>query len=108
MKFQHVGKAKLTHGTDGFTVEGEYEGNPYRIHRAVAGMYGVHIEYDYCYLRPEDCIDISTENDSLYCYPVKQNVVTKLSFATEELYKIKMAERAEKKKAARLTAKTAE
>ena len=61
-------------------------------------MYGLHIEYDYCYVRPEDCVDISTDNDSLYCYPTKQNVVTKLSFATEEIYKMK---RAERKRAAR-------
>ena len=106
-RFQKLGKGKLTHSAEhGFVVEGEYNGKPYLIHRPPLGMYGVHIEYDYCYVRPDDCIDISTENDSLYCYPVKQNVVTKLSFATEELYKIKMAERAEKKKAARLAAKS--
>ena len=100
-RFQKLGKAKLTHSMEhGFVVEGEYNGSAYRIHRPPLGMYGVHIEYDYCYLRPEDCIDISTDNDSLYCYPVKQNVVTKLSFATEELYKIKMAERSAKKLAA--------
>ena len=108
-RFQKLGKGKLKHSMeDGFVVEGEHNGKPFCIHRPPLGMYGVHIEYDYCYLRPEDCIDISTENDSLYCYPVKQNVVTKLSFATEELYKIRMAERAEKKKAARLAAKTAD
>ena len=33
-------------------------------------------------------MDISTESDSFYCYPVKQNVVTKLAFATEELYRL--------------------
>ena len=60
-------------------------------------MYGVHVEYDYCYVKPFDCIDISTEKDSFYCYPTKQNVVTKLSFATEELYKVKMEERARRK-----------
>ena len=99
MKFQTVGKAKLTHSPDGFTVEGEYEGKPYRIHRPVSGMYGVHIEYDYCYVRPEDCIDISTHNDSLYCYPTKKDVVTKLSFATEELYRYQMRDRLERRRA---------
>ncbi len=100
-RFQHLGKAKLTHDTEnGFVVQGEYNGKLYRVHRPPLGMYGVHIEYDYCYLRPEDCIDISTGNDSLYCYPVKRNVVTKLSFATEELYKLKMEEK-KRKKAAR-------
>ena len=105
-RFQKLGKGKLIHDiNDGFIVEGSHNGKPYRIHRPPLGMYGVHIEYDYCYVRPDDCIDISTENDSLYYYPTKQNVVTKLSFATEELYKLKMAERNERKKAAHLAAK---
>ena len=93
MKFQDVGKAKLTHSADGFVIEGEYKGKKYRIRRPVSGMYGVHIEYDYCYVRPDDCIDISTSKDSLYCYPTKKDVVTKISFATEELYKFKMKDR---------------
>lgn len=104
-RFQKLGMAKLRHTMEeGFVVEGRHNGQDYRIHRPPLGMYGVHIEYDYCYLRPEDCIDISTDNDSLYCYPVKQNVVTKLSFATEELYKMKMAERSARKKALRQSA----
>ncbi len=97
MKFQKLGKGKLTHSYNGFTVEGELNGKKYRINRMVPGMYGVHIEYDYCYVRPDDCIDISTSKDSLYCYPTKQNVVTKLSFATEELYKQKMEKRLAKR-----------
>jgi alpha-L-fucosidase 2 len=74
---------------NGFILEGHYRGKPYRIQRKPLGMYGVHIEYDYCYVRPDDCIDISTSKDSLYCYPTKKDVVTKISFATEELYKLK-------------------
>jgi hypothetical protein len=90
MKFESLGKAKLIHNAeDGYVLEGFYNGEPYRIHRAASEMYGVHIEYDYCYVKPFDCIDISTEKDSFYCYPVKQNVVTKLSLATEEIFKIK-------------------
>lgn len=93
-RFQKLGRARLTHDPDnGFVVEGEHNGALYRIHRSPLGMYGLHIEYDYCYVRPEDCVDISTDNDSLYCYPVKRNVVTKLSLATEEIYKMKRAER---------------
>ena len=78
---------------------GELLGQPYRIHRPPLGMYGLHVEYDYCYVRPDDCVDISTDNDSLYCYPVRQNVVTKLSFATEELYKMKRAAAAQRRAA---------
>jgi len=104
MKFQDVGKAKLTHSKDGFIIEGEYNGKKYRIRRPVSGMYGVHIEYDYCYVRPDDCIDVSTSNDSLYCYPTKKDVVTKISFAAEELYKFKMKDRLERRREAQLRA----
>ena len=99
-RFQKLGRARLIHDMeDGFVVEGEHNGRPYRIHRPPLGMYGLHVEYDYCYVRPDDCVDISTDNDSLYCYPVKQNVVTKLSFATEELYKLKREQRSRSRKA---------
>ena len=88
MKFEHLGQATLCHDiNNGFTLKGFYNGKNYEINRTPQTMYGVHVEYDYCYLRPEDCIDISTEKDSFYCYPEKQNVITKLSFATEEIYK---------------------
>ena len=97
-RFQKLGTARLTHDMErGFVVEGEHNGQPYRIHRPPLGMYGLHVEYDYCYVRPEDCVDISTDNDSLYCYPTKRNVVTKLSFATEELYKLKMEDRSRRR-----------
>lgn len=88
MRFNHLGKATLTHSIkDGFTIKGNYRDSDYEINRTPAGMYGVHVEYDYCYIKPYDCIDISTDKDSFYCYPTKQNVVTKLSLATEEIYK---------------------
>lgn len=89
-KFRKLGMGKLTHDPEnGMVVRGHYNGRDYQIVRPPLGMYGLHVEYDYCYLRPEDCVDISTDDDSLYCYPVKQNVVTKLSFAVEEIYKMK-------------------
>lgn len=70
-------------------VEGFYRGKPYRVHRTPESMNSLHVEYDYCYIKPFDCVDISTDTDSLYCYPTKENVITKLAFATEELYKLK-------------------
>ena len=87
-RFIHLGNAKLTHDPkNGFTLTGSYNGQEYKISRPPFSSNSLHIEYDYCYLRPEDCVDISTENDSFYCYPTKQNVVTKLAFATEIIYK---------------------
>ena len=97
-RFIPLGKAKLTHDMEkGFTLEGHYNGEDYRINRTPMEMNSLHIEYDYCYIKPLDCFDISTEKDSFYCYPTKQNVITKLAFATEILY-LKGLEKAREKK----------
>lgn len=93
MKFEHLGVATLTHTIEGgFTLKGKYNGEEYEINRTPESMYGVHVEYDYCYIKPFDCIDISTDKDSFYCYPEKNDVITKLSFATEEIYRLRMKE----------------
>lgn len=92
-RFLHLGKATLTHSREGFVLEGHHNGAPYRIHRAPISMNSLHVEYDYCYIKPHDCVDISTEKDSFYCYPVKQNIITKLGFATEELYLLAQEEK---------------
>ncbi len=85
-RFEKLGKATVTHDANGFTLHGVYRGEEYEIIRTPRETNSLHVEYDYCYLRPEDCFDISVENDSFYCYPTKKNVVTKLAFAVEELY----------------------
>lgn len=86
-RFIPLGKAKLSHSIEnGFVLEGNYRESDYKIHRTPLQTNSLHIEYDYCYIKPFDCVDISTENDSFYCYPKKQNVVTKLAFATEIIY----------------------
>lgn len=92
-KFEHLGAGKLTHDVkEGFIVEGFYRGEKYRIQRKPIQNNSLHIEYDYCYIKPFDCVDISTETDSFICYPKKENVVTKLAFATEEIYQLALKE----------------
>ena len=97
MNFIHLGAARLTHDPEnGFILEGHYNGADYRIQRLPKQNNSLHVEYDYCYLKPLDCVELSTENDSFTCYPAtKKNVVTKLAFATEIIYEKAM----EKKKA---------
>ena len=86
-KFEPLGKATLTHDAQqGFVLEGEYRDAPYRIRRAPIQTNSLHVEYDFPHVKPFDCVDISTENDSFYCFPAKENVVTKLAFATEIIY----------------------
>lgn len=87
-RFLKLGNGKLTHDPEkGFCLEGMYRDKRYFIQRTPPQTNSLHVEYDYCYIKPLDCVDISTENDSFYCYPKnRKNVVTKLAFATEELY----------------------
>ena len=86
-KFEKLGKAKLRHTIEeGWVLEGHYRGEDYRIHRQPLQINGLHVEYDYYRIRRADCLDISTENDSFYCYPTKENVITKIAFATEIIY----------------------
>ena len=99
-RFIPLGKARLTHDKDtGFTLKGFYRGEDYLINRTPLETNSLHIEYDYCYIKPFDCVDISTENDSYYCYPKSENVVTKLAFATEEIYQMNLKKSKETVKA---------
>jgi hypothetical protein len=89
-RFMPLGKARLTHDREkGFVLEGHYRGKDYRIQRTPLQSNSLHVEYDFPHIKPFDCVDISTEDDSFYCFPTKENVVTKLAFATEEIYRIK-------------------
>ena len=82
-----LGQAKLTHDMEnGFVLHGHYRGQDYHIQRTPEQTNSLHVEYDFVPLKGKDYVDISTENDSFYCRPTKQNVITKLAFATEELY----------------------
>ena len=86
-KYIPLGKAKLTHDPEnGFQLEGHYRGERYYINRQPAQTNSLHVEYNFTPIDGKDYLDISTENDSFYCRPAKPNVITKLAFATEELY----------------------
>jgi len=83
-----LGRAKVTHDPEkGFVLEGTYRDELYRCHRMPLQTNSLHVEYDFGPLKGVDCFDISTENDSFYCIPAKANCITKLAFATEEIYK---------------------
>ena len=100
-KFEKLGRATLTHDAEnGFILTGHYRGQDYRIQREPLQMNSLHVEYDFPHIKPFDCLDISTEDDSFYCFPTKENVVTKLAFATEIIYQRK-EEEARQKRAAR-------
>jgi len=80
-------RAELTHDMDGFRLTGSYKGEPYDIKWPVPSLYSCHIEYNY--MGRGDCIDLNTNEDTLYLFPEEGSFsVTKISLATEELYNI--------------------
>lgn len=82
--FVDCGKASMTHDQNGFTFKGEVDGKPFELNKPVSSMYSLHIEYDF--LGKGDAIDIATEETTYFMYLNKVNQLTKLHFATEELY----------------------
>ena len=98
-EFVALGEAKLIHDIEeGFILEGTHRGEPYRIQRMPLENNSLHVEYDFPHIKPFDCLDLSTNDDSFYCFPTKQNVVTKLAFATEIIYEMHLARRRSCKK----------
>ena len=88
-KFLHLGKAKLIHDMDGFHLVGYYKENDehYKLDIPSSTTYSVHIEYEYLG-QFGDCVDLNTLDDTLYVYPeCEKFAVTKISLATEEIYK---------------------
>jgi len=82
-----LGKGKIAHTVEkGFVLEGYYNNQDYRILRAPLESNSLHIEYDHVHIKPYDCFVINTEDDTYFCYPTKQNVITKIGFAVEEIY----------------------
>lgn len=84
-KFYKQGMGKLIQTPTETRIECNYHGEPYVLTRSAKSMESLHIEYDY--LGRGDCVDISIPDDSFWCYTTKKNVITKLSFATEEIHK---------------------
>lgn len=87
-----LGEATLTHSLEGFVLEKMTDGEDFRLEKKPLSTYSLHIEFDY--FGKGDCIDLSTLEDTFYIYPLtRKNVVTKIQFAVEEIYRLKKRER---------------
>ena len=88
-KYFNLGKATVTHDLkNGFVLTGNYNGQDYRIQKPASSLYSLHIEYEFGHLKGIDCFELPTKNDSIYCIPTNEYMVTKLALATEEAFKI--------------------
>ena len=88
-KFIDMGEGYLVHDMDGFKLTFKDEGKEMEIVLPKYDTYGVHIEYEYLH-KFGDCVDLNTLTDTFYVYPNGEVPfsVTKISLATEELYKV--------------------
>lgn len=84
-KFYKQGMGKLIQTPEETRIQCNYYGEEYTLVRSAKSMDSLHIEYDY--RGRGDCVDISVPNDSFWCYLSKRDAITKLAFATEEMYK---------------------
>lgn len=83
-----LGEGHLVHNLKGFELTGMEKDKPLHLIKEPLSLYSLHIEYNYLE-KKGDCIDLSTFDDTYYIYPKNlKNVVTKMHFAVEELYKI--------------------
>lgn len=95
--YVRLGKGHLVHDNNGFKLTANFDGEDFSLHKEPLSMYSAHIEYNYLG-KYGDCVDLSTLEDTYYIYPLnKKNIVTKLHFATEELYKIVYEQKLQKR-----------
>ncbi|MGN0807919.1 MAG: hypothetical protein ACI4MN_05700 [Candidatus Coproplasma sp.] len=94
-KFEHHGKGKLTHTIDGAVLDATVYGEPVHLEWKSAGLYSVHIEYDFPFFKKwykrdlflGDCVNLSTKDDSFWLHPsTERDQITKISLATIEIH----------------------
>ncbi|MBE5731165.1 MAG: 1-acyl-sn-glycerol-3-phosphate acyltransferase [Clostridiales bacterium] len=86
-RYYKHGKGKVVHTVDGFTLSCNAYGKETKEHWRPEETYGCHIEYNF--RKKGDVLDISKVDESYWLYPTKKNVITKISIAFEEIYKLK-------------------
>jgi hypothetical protein len=106
-KFREIGKMKLVHDKDGFRLEGEEAGKEFLLTRPVNSMYSCHIEYNF--KKQGDALELCNLQDTYFVHPQGyDNIVTKIHFATEEMYKLDKLTRKEPARRRVESKKTAE
>ena len=91
--FINVGEGQLVHSSEGFRLSSNWNGSDWSLEIPTSSLYSVHIEYNYK-VEHRDCIDLSTLTETFFVYPKGTDFsVTKISLATEELFKKHWSER---------------
>ena len=83
--FIKQGTGHFVQDCSGMTLTGTAYGKPFVLKKEGCEQESVHVEYDYKY--GGDVFDVASDNDSYWFYPLNlRDILTKVSFATEEIY----------------------
>lgn len=83
--FIKQGTGHFVQDCTGMTLTGTAYGKPFVLKKEGCEQESVHVEYAYKY--GGDVFDVASDNDSYWFYPLNlRDVLTKVSFATEEIY----------------------
>ncbi|WP_459129714.1 1-acyl-sn-glycerol-3-phosphate acyltransferase [Guggenheimella bovis] len=83
--FVKLGKGVLKHNLEELSVTGHHAGEDYFAKRTSRDLYSTHIELNYMD-RHKDCVDISTNEETYFCYLEPGESAVKISLAVEEIY----------------------
>ncbi len=87
--FIKQGNGYFVHDCNGMTLSGTAYGKPFVLKKQGCEQESIHVEYHYKH--GGDCFDLATTDESYWFYPLnKRDILTKVSFATEEIYFMNM------------------
>ena len=85
-KFYRVGEGRLRHSTDGFLLEG-CDGKLHYLHKPLCSHT---VNSDFYFYQIGDVISFGNNDHLFYCFPkTERDVVCKMRFAAEEIYKLR-------------------
>lgn len=83
--FIKQGTGHFVQDCSGLTLTGTAYGEPFVLKKEGCEQESVHVEYGYKY--GGDVFDVASDNDSFWFYPLNlRDILTKVSFATEEIF----------------------
>lgn len=100
-EFIPQGTGRLKQSCEGLTIDCVAYGEPVHLFLPPLMLESVHVEFNY--RKIGDALDISTLDDSFWCYPKnKKDAVMKIALATEELFALEYEKVLKKRKAAKV------
>ena len=79
------GTAHFVQTNEGITLSGTAYGEPFCEHWKGNATNGLHIEYNH--IKESDAFAVSTLKESYWCFTDNDGTITKLSIATDEIYR---------------------